>query len=228
MPRLVEHDASFDKPASFVDINNNREKYAGAKSITWSYTSATHLSDDDTLTENPPALLDQARTIRSFAPNAVLRVGPIRLGAGGTADDPRRGNPIAEAWTAEVIRAMALGGVEQAEFDVGPVRGDWVISRLSREAGAKVLSADAVPAPGTVAPAFAVQALAFQTKDGPHVWLLNRTPRKASAVLEGLGRPYWAWRLGNSPIDPPQPDPKQTTTRVGLGPYEVVRVEPAN
>lgn len=228
LPRLVEHDSSSEKPTTFVDINNNRGKYADAKSITWPYTSATHLPDDDTLMENPPALLDQTKTIRSFAPQAALRVGPIRLEAGAdAAPDPRRGKPIAEAWVAEVIRAMALGGVEEAEFDVGPVRPDWVISRLRREAGAQVLSADAAPAAGTVGPAFAVQALAFQTKDGPHVWLLNRTPRNVSAVLDGLGKPYWAWRLGNSPVDPPQPDPKETSTRVDLGPYEVVRVEPA-
>ena len=67
LPRLVEHDTSFDKPTSFVDINNNREKYADAKTITWPYTSATHLPDDDVLMENPPALLDQAKTIRSCA-----------------------------------------------------------------------------------------------------------------------------------------------------------------
>jgi hypothetical protein len=85
-----------------------------------------------------------------------------------------------------------------------------------------------VPAAGTVAPAFAVQALALQTKEGPEVWVLNRTPRDVSAVLEGLGRPMRVWQLGNSPVEPPEPDAKETTTRVNLGPYQVVRVEPAH
>jgi hypothetical protein len=226
VPRLVEHDASFDKPASFVDVNNNRAKYADAKSITWPYTSLTHLPDDDVLMENPPALLDQARTIRSFAPHAALRVGPIRLESGGTTHDPRCGKPIAEAWAAEVVRSMALGGVEEAEFDVGPWPKGGVLDTLSRIPGVQVLPAEAVPAPGIIGPAFAVQAFAVRIKDGYAVWLINRTPRKVSVVVEGLGRPARVWPLGMRPDQPPASDPRDTTTRAELGPYEVVQVVP--
>ena len=226
IPRLVAHDVPSDKPTSFAELNDHRDKYADARSITWPYTSLTHLPDDDTLTENPPALLDQARTIRAFAPHATLRVAPIRLEAYGTTPDPRRDTPIAEAWAAEVIRATALAGVDEAEFDLGPPPKGGVVDYLSGMPGAQVVPAEPVPAPGTLAAASAVQAFAVRSTGGYVVWLINRTPRKASVVVEGLGRPARVWPLGLRPDQPPAADPHATTTQVELAPYAVVRVVP--
>ena len=69
LPAFVARDA-FARSPSFVDINRSRDKYKDQQEITWAYTPTTHLPDEDTMMENIPAIVTQARTIRSFAPHA--------------------------------------------------------------------------------------------------------------------------------------------------------------
>ena len=125
IPKLVTFDKSWSKATGFVDINHSRQKFESAKEVTWAYTSATHLPDDDTQMENPPALADQVATAKSFAPKAVCRVGPIHLesssGPGG--HDPRAAQPLAAAWAAEVVKYLSEAGVSEAAFDLGD--GPW-------------------------------------------------------------------------------------------------------
>jgi hypothetical protein len=225
VPRIVSDGASFESSPSFVDINRGREKYADAGTVTWAYTSATHLSDDDTLMENPPALVDQADTIRSFAPRAALRVGPISLGR------PQRGDgaPLAGAWVAEVLKALSCAGVEEANFKLAPGLADTVLADIASHAGKPVLSVEPVAEPGSGNQAWAVVALAVQDGDATIVWLINRTPEKAHAVLEGVGP-----SVNVVPVDAgtsvagvkSSGAPGETSVAVELGPYAVYRIDP--
>lgn len=213
VPKVVEltSDKSFDKAPSFVEINHRRDKYAIAKEITWSYTSATHLGDDDTLMENPPALVDQAATLRSLAPQAALRVGPIQI--------DRPDSPIATAWRAEVLACLARAGVDEARFKQSAT--DAAIADIAAHAGAPLLKAGSAYAPGCAKPAWAVQALAIKDGDATIVWLINRTSEKARAVVDGLGVAPKVVRL-----NPPNGTAGGTSASVAGGPAFQVDLDP--
>ena len=203
----------------FVDINRGRDKYAGASAVSWLYESDTHLPDDDTLMENPPALFHQANTIRSFVPKATLRVFPVR---------PQHDAPFDGAWAAEALRALSIAGVDEAWFSSS---GDLPapLADIAAHVGKPVLSAEPVDEPGSARQAWAVQALAVRDGNATIVWIINRTPEKSQAVLEGLGPAAKVTQL-NVTTDAAAPKPidstGETTISVDLGPYGVYRIEP--
>jgi hypothetical protein len=228
VPKVELHGGGYLGP-SFVDINRNRDKYADAASVTWHYTSATHLPDDDTLMENPPALVDQANTIRSFAPKAALIVAPIRVEQSLQRHDPSAVAPLAAAWFAEVLEALSTAGVDEAHFNVEPGPAAHTLFDIGAHDGKPVLSVEPVADPGSVKQAWAVRALAVKDGETTIVWLVNRTPEKAQAVIEGLGQSAKITQLsattdasGGKAIDVTG----GTAIPVDLEPYGVYRVEP--
>jgi len=228
VPKVEMHGGAYVGP-SFVDINRNRGKYADAASVNWQYTSATHLPDDDTLMENPPALVDQANTIRSFAPKAALSVGPIHLEQALHPHDPGAIAPLAAAWFAEVLEALSSAGVDEAYFNVEPGPAAHTLFDIGAHDGKPVLSVERVAEPGSGRQAWAVGALAVKDGDATIVWLINRTPEKAQAVIEGLGATAKLTALnattnasGGKAIDVTG----DTAIPVELEPYGVYRVEP--
>jgi hypothetical protein len=74
LPKIV---ASPGKSAGFGEINGNQAKYAEAAELAWGFNVAMHLPDDDTFMENIPAVVDQVKSVRVFAPNARIRVAPV-------------------------------------------------------------------------------------------------------------------------------------------------------
>ena len=212
VPKLVAQSDAFVKAPEFVSINRNRAPYTDVPAVTWSYTSETHLPDDDTIMENPSALLDQAATIRSFNPDAALRAGPIHL---------RRSSAPVSAWAAEVMKNLALAGVEEACFDI-PGGADAVLNDIAGHAGAAVLAIDPVAEPGSGEPAWAIQALAVREGEKTFVWLINRTAGKSRAMIDGARKP------GNVVLlDPGGPATLKVDASgaIELTAYQVVRVE---
>ena len=178
VPKVEMHGGGY-AGLSFVDVNRNRDRYTGAASVNWHYTAATHLPDDDTLMENPPALIDQANTIRSFAPKAVLSVGPIRVEQSLQRHDPGALTPLAAAWFAEVLEALSTAGVDEAYFNVEPGPAAHTLFDIGAHDGKPLLSVEPVADPGSARVAWAVRALAVKDGDATTIWLINRTPEKA-------------------------------------------------
>jgi hypothetical protein len=228
IPKVEMHGGGY-AGQSFVDINRNRDKYAAAPSVTWHYTSATHLPDDDTLMENPSALVDQAKTIRSIAPKAALSVGPLRLEQSLPRHDPGTVAPLAAAWFAEVLEALSTAGVDEAYFNLEPGPAAHTLFDIGAHDGKPLLSVEPLAGPGSARAAWAVQALAIKDGDATIIWLVNRTPEKAQAVIEGLGPSAKITLLSattNASAGKAIDVAGGTAIPVDLEPYGVYRVEP--
>lgn len=106
---------------NFGSVNGAAERNRGAKELSWSFSPLGHLPDDDTLFENVTVLQDQARSARSFAPDAALTLNPVFI----TSTYPRPGRDIqgeaalAAAWSATTLKYAALAGITETRFQVG-------------------------------------------------------------------------------------------------------------
>ena len=120
--------------------------------------------------ENVPAILDQAATIRSFAPEATLHAGPVLFDSPFPRPrrDPRNGTAFATAWLARFVKFATQAGIEEAAIALAD--GPWtsLYGELSALAGSRLLDT------GT-GPHAAVDVLAV---DGHGAWVINN--RKAT------------------------------------------------
>lgn len=169
-----------DGMLSFVGTNGNRKEAASKQMVAWSYTPFAHMPDDDTLLENLPAILDQARTVRSFAPAATLKIATASLDSpyGRPAPDARNQGPLAGAWATALVKYAALGGVAEVGFNVGPGFAQSLRDELNRWAGATVLAAD-IPFVGRPT----VEVLAVEKDGARTAWLINLTPQPQKVTL---------------------------------------------
>ncbi|MHB9024478.1 MAG: hypothetical protein ACYC7E_09915 [Armatimonadota bacterium] len=179
LPLLPLETPSTDNLA-FVTLNTHRELYVGVEKITWAYNPSAHLPDNDMFMENVSAIVDQARTVRSFAPEAKIRIDPIHFDwpHPHTAPDPRIGKPFAAAWTAAMLVFLARAGVDEAVFAVGPGPSEDFLRHLRRFAGHPVRIVDiSGPYPQPV------QALAIEDGNTVHIWLINTTDEAQQVVF---------------------------------------------
>ena len=149
----------------YTHYNRNRTDYADAARIQIPFNPAVHLDDDDTLMENIPAILDQAATLRSFAPNATLHAGPVLFDPPYPRPrrDPRNGTAFANAWLARFVKFAAQAGIEEAAIALAD--GPWTSlhEELSAMAGRRLLDSGTGPDAG-------VDVLAV---DGHGTWVIN-------------------------------------------------------
>lgn len=202
----------FQTAVSFGAVNGHREKYAQETAITWNWTTATHLPDEDTAMENTPAIIDQAKTIRSFAPRALLRVGPISLNGGWTALTRPPG--FAAAWTTAAIHALSQANVDEAAFLPSTPQADRIVSLFNAFAGKPLVSVNVSPSPDI--DAFAVNDIGVTT-----LFLVNRSVQSQRVVLDNLptGTPAKLSRPAASDATQPMKD-----NTLELAPYEVCRI----
>jgi hypothetical protein len=167
----------FSEALAFPSLNAHREQSADATAITWKWTTATHLPDDDVAMENLTAIVTQARTIHSFAPRALLRVGPISLNS----EWPSIVRPpgFAAAWTAGAIKQLSLANVDEAAFlDSTPDAGK-IVQLFKKLTGKPMVDVSVAPSVGV--DAFAVNDIGTTT-----LWLINQTDQPRTVTLENL------------------------------------------
>lgn len=169
----------------FGSVNGNREKHRGAATLVWGFDPSVHMPDEDTFLENAHAILDQAATARAFAPQAAIRIDPIRIGpppTTGTADS-RGGSAFAAAWAAIVVKYLSLAGVDEARFALGPGPADRALTALAAYAGQPVYAASVIA--GAMHPA-PVEAFAVDNEGAVVLFLVNRTENRQQVSVEGL------------------------------------------
>lgn len=173
IPKVKEVATTLDVP-SFEAINTHRDKFAGSKALSFRYDPTNHLRDDDTLMENVSALVDQVRTIRSFAPDAVISVGPIGFepAPGSSVVETRTESPFGAAWSAEVLRTLSLAGVEEAAFAVPGNPARKIQQEIGHHCGASVIETTVTADGPFRAP---VGALCIEEKGKRILWLINLT-----------------------------------------------------
>jgi hypothetical protein len=208
----------------FTEYLGRPRRYAAADLITLPYNPAAHMPDDDTFMENIPAICDQVNTIRSFAPNARFRVALITIDSPypRPGPDPRNGGLFAAAWCARMVKYLALAGVEEAAFKVGPGYADLALATMAPSAGRRVLAT-------SVGPHAAIDALALEDAGGRIVWLINKTDQPQEGVSVEFGREgkVQLRRLNASTslkagLEPPaEMTLKNGSLRLSLEPFEV-------
>jgi hypothetical protein len=172
------------READFFSVNTQRHLHADAESVQFACNPALHLPDDDTVMENVGAVLDQVRTARSFAPRAKIRIDPITFNSQHPrpGSDPRNATVFGAAWSAALMKYLALAGVDGAGFAVDGPAAREIQEEIGAFAGCGVFEAttEAVVRP-------AVEAIAVSTTDSIRLWLINMTdcPQRAVVVREG-------------------------------------------
>jgi len=168
---------TFGGAASFVSLNQHRDKWKDSTAVTWSWTTATHLPDDDVAMENLPAIVDQAHTIKSLAPRALLRVGPISMNGRW----PRIERPagFAAAWSADALKYLAIGNVDEVAFAETTPEAQRMLTLFQPFTGKPLLDVK-------VEPRFAsVDAFAAADIGTTVLWLVNRSGNTQHVVIDG-------------------------------------------
>jgi len=181
MPALVPADQSV-KGQGFSRYNHprRRKQYVDARRIVLPYTPAMHQPDEDTFMENLPCIVDQVAAIRSFARKAAFRVDPLTIDSRFRKDpDPRNRGLFAGAWCARAVKYLALAGVDEAVFKVGPGYAALIQKQMGACAGMPVLGT-------SVGPHEALDVLAVSDRGRRIVWVINKTDRPQAAILQGL------------------------------------------
>jgi hypothetical protein len=220
IPTLVARDA-FARARGFVDINTHRDRFQDQQEITWAYTPTTHLPDEDTMMENIPAIVYQARTIRSFAPHAKLRVGPIVLLNPEWPNRPQLAGNFTAAWTATFLKYLSEAGIDQAAFDLQADEATKVLDDLKPFAGRPMLEVDKTPHD------VRVDALAAEDHGSCVLWIVNASDAATPVAVEGLGQSSKA-RLaalsGGGAVQAADHPIPSAGLSLSLTPYEVLRV----
>jgi hypothetical protein len=202
----------FEAAVPFGVVNQHRDQYAKETAVTWNWTTGTHLPDNDTSMENTPAIIDQAKTVRSFAPRALLRVGPISIDGKW----PLSMHPpiVTAAWTASAIHALSEADVDEAAFLNPTPEAQQVISRFKEVTGKPLVKVN-VSRPRDVE-AFAVNDIGTTT-----LWLINRSDRLLGIQIDDLPPgviPKLSMPIAGSPLPP------LNNGSMELLPYAVCRI----
>lgn len=202
----------FAEATAFTNINGHRDHFSDATAVSWKWTTATHLPDDDTSTENLTAVASQARTVRSFAPRALLRVGPVSLNGGWPSIV--RPPALAAAWTAGAIKSLSLGNVDEAAFGDSTPGASRIIALFKALSGKPLVAV-------VVKPASDIDAFAVNDIGSTTLWIVNRSDQPRSVTLDNLP-PGAAVRIGR----PAASDASEllSGSRVELSPYDVCRI----
>lgn len=214
---------------NFSELNMGREKQEMEKVRTWGVNPSVHLPDEDNMTENLPTVVAQAATVKEFAPGVPLHVSPIRI-RGLYADgkrDVRNSGPFAVAWAASLAKYLALGGVDHADFDMGPGPATLLLSDMKQYGGKPVLGAKVT---GPAKP-LAVDAFGVQSADGPVFWVINLTGKTQTVTCDLLpNKPAFKVsqiRAGSKPalISVGEMNPENGKLTLTLAPYQVLKLQ---
>ena len=172
LPKILPAKDSVEA-GDFLSLDAKRAQLKDEKSIQIGYAPSSHLPDGDTFMENRTSLEWQLKTLHALAPNAKIRVDPIRLTGG---DDPRAGGAFAAAWMVGAIKYLALGGADEACFKMD---GGKVAEAFMRKGMAGTpIRATEVTAKGRPP----IEVLAYGT-GGQVAWISNSTDRPQKVVF---------------------------------------------
>ena len=176
----VSRSAKGAREVDFYTINTRRRLHQDAEIIQFACNPALHLPDDDTLMENIAAILDQVRTVRSFASGAKIRIDPVTFNSQHPRPEPdlRNATAFGAVWSAAVLKYMSLARVDEAAFAVNGEAARAVQDEIGAYAGCDVLEAVSEAA---VRPP--LEMLAIAAKDSVRMWLINMTESPQRAII---------------------------------------------
>jgi outer membrane protein assembly factor BamB len=227
LPKIV---ASPGKSARFNEINGNQAQYAEAVELVWGFNVAMHLPDNDTCMENIPAVVDQVKSVRAFAPKARIRVAPATFTSPypRPGPDPRWQGPFGEAWVVRMMKYIGCAGVDEAGVDVGTGAAATAVQELAKLAGCPLL---ATTFEGGGIPA-AVDVLAVEADGKRRIWVVNLTDQPVAVTLAGMGAGAAIRIERGAALAAEQPQPITATARgeiaMDIAPLEIRRLSVGN
>ncbi len=180
LPRIRQVEMPSHVEGYGFHVVNDPKQFTGAAAVSWPFNPIVHLNDDDMIMENAPTVADQVRLIRQWSPAAKICVGPIFIRFPGLPDlDERCRLPIGAAFSASLIKHMAMAGADEAAFafDAGPAGA--LHQRLAPLAGCALRQIEItgpLPAPA--------DAFAVEEGSGVTLWLINRTPVAQTIAID--------------------------------------------
>ena len=220
LPQIVATNAT---RVDFGGINGTPDLHTAAPELVWGFNVALHLPDDDTFMENIPAIADQVKTVRTWAPQAKTRIDPVtfRSPYPRPSPDPRFQSPFGSAWVVRMMKHLGCAGVEKAAFDVGDATAAALVEELAHYAGSPLLTTvrEGGGIPDTV------DVLAIDTAGQRRIWVVNLTDQPGTVILAGLGTGA-AVEIRHGPASDVEQTPMTATGDITLhlGPFEVCRL----
>jgi D-apionolactonase len=123
---------------NFAELNRVRPDVRGFDALAYPVSPQVHASDDLSLVENLEAQGEQVRSVRSFASEAHLAVGPVTLEPRWrltSTPDPRQETVFAAAWTLGSLKFLSEAGADSVTF--GEIVGCRGIVGVSQSGAAR-------------------------------------------------------------------------------------------
>lgn len=215
------------KRAGFGEINGNSARHTAATELAWGFNVAMHMPDDDTFMENIPAVVDQVKSVRAFAAQAKIRIGPVTFNSPypRPGPDPRNQGLFGAAWVVRMMKYLGRAGVAEAGFDVGAGAAADAVQELAKFAGGPLLTTalDGGGIPATV------EVLAVEADSQRQLWVVNLTDQPETVTLAGLGAGAAVRIEHGAAWGAERPKPRTATAARGeialeLAPFEVCRL----
>jgi hypothetical protein len=171
LPILKQGDP-MDRSGFFVDIFDKKPKLSDDGGAHWTFNPSVNLFDNDESNENLQVLCDHANSVRAHTPSAPLFVDRIAFTAPFTrsAPDGRNNTSYAAAYSAAVIKYLALARIKEASLNFGTSAND-LIQAISKDNGAILL--ETVIAGEDITGEKPVEALAYKINGIIKLWFIN-------------------------------------------------------
>jgi D-apionolactonase len=239
----------------FTELNRKPVPKGLFDFVTHSVCPIVHAADDTSVMETLESIPSIIASTRNMIGKTPYHLGPSSIpcrdnpyGAAVAPNpnnarvclsdiDPRQRGLFAAAWYVGLVAAAARGGIDVMSLgsftgNQGVITGDGVSPAYHALAGLATASRAKRRDAASSAPS-KVETLAYESKEGPVLWLTNLTPEKQSVKVTGLARPAMLHMLDEASFSlaTRQPDflSKSGTTlkkpgRIDLGPYAVARI----
>ncbi len=127
----------YGSSANFAELNRSRPPRGMFHWLATAASPQVHTFDAWSILQNAESFADIGATMRSFAGEARLCLGPLRFESRFTGKDPRADSPLAAAYLLLAISSIALGGYQRViagtasqllneSSPVGAVLRDWL------------------------------------------------------------------------------------------------------
>ncbi|MEI6518596.1 MAG: PQQ-binding-like beta-propeller repeat protein [bacterium] len=167
----------------FMTYNRDAKKFADTGQLVMPYCPALHMPDEDTYMENIPTIVDWTSSLRAALPKANFRIDAITMNSPylRPGPDARNKGVFGAAWSARVIKYLAMAGVQEASFTSSQAYAGIIQRRLGSLGGAQMLNvAIQQNSPATI------DAFAARVNGKKLVWLINLTDQPQQVTITNL------------------------------------------
>jgi hypothetical protein len=178
---------------NFTELNRARPETRGIDAVAFAANPQVHAFDNTSIMETPPMLAEAIRTVRTFAKDTPIYVGPLTLTGASQPNDPRQAGQFGAAWYLAALAYAAQGGAARitlcdATGPRGVVADDGTPSPLFRLLAAVGVATNGQTQGVVFSDPRAVTCLAVRSSDDAwqDIFLANLTPDVQTVTVRGM------------------------------------------